>query len=71
MEAYKRELEQNLNSNAVVEGENARLHQEMAQVEADLTNETASNEADEERLKQEAFNMRMQVSVQCGDGLAF
>ena len=61
MGAYKRELEQNLNSNAVVEGENARLHQEMARVEADLTNDTASNEADEERLKQEAFNMRMQL----------
>ena len=61
MEAYKRELEQNLNSNEVVETENARLHQEKAQVEQDLANETASNEADEERLKQEAFNMRMQL----------
>ena len=55
------ELNSNLAALPVVDKENTRLNDDLRKAEQELADETRDNHIEEERLKQEAFNMRMQL----------
>ena len=61
LEAHRKELEQSLHSHDLVEGEHTRLCHVVNTLKEEVGSEVKAHEEEESKLREEAFNMRMQL----------